>query len=138
MDTEAKKPRVRHADTVTLDRTYWKKSTTRFSKSLPQNAGSSFRERITWPTGYGNQPRSSHPEEVEELIGLFYDEERFLKEALKEVRSAKARGERASVDLTGLSIRERKPRKKSIVLKSNLPEESPPTEVAAPVDSIES
>lgn len=36
------------------------------------------------------------PEEVDELVELFYDEERYLEEALKEVRAAKARGEKVA------------------------------------------
>jgi len=83
-------------------------------------------------------PRKLLPEEIEELVTLFYDEERFLREALKEVRTAKARGERAAVDLSGLSIRERKPRKRAAAPKALVIEDSPNIDAPILADPMES
>lgn len=77
--------------------------------------------------------------ELKELSDRFYDEERFLKLALEEVRSAKVRGERLTLD----DILQRKapptaaparktPRKRKAIVQ---PEGGPPaqTDAAAPV-----
>ena len=137
MDTE-KPTRVRHADTVTLDADLLEKIDAEILQVTGSKRGVRLPRKDYVAYRLRKSPRKLLPEEIEELVTLFYDEERFLREALKEVRTAKARGERAAVDLSGLSIRERKPRKKPAAPKALVIEDSQNTDAPVLTDPMES
>lgn len=114
METEnVKKPRVRHADTVTLDAELLEKIDAEIAQVTGVKKGVRLSRKDYVAYRLRKSPKRLIPEDVEELVALFYDEERFLKEALKEIRAAKARGEKPVVDLTGLTLSERRPRKRA-------------------------
>jgi hypothetical protein len=138
MESEnTKAPRMKHADRVTLSPELLGKIDAEIEQVTNAKRGVHLSRTDYVVYRLKKTPKKLSPEEIEELITLFYDDERFLKEALKEVRAAKARGEVASNNFGGFITARPKPRKRQTVPKSSeisdsLPVSGTSTESPAP------
>ena len=97
-ETAEKKAKIRHSDTFSIDPSNLEK-VRRITDALAkhcQAANPSRKQIINWIIE--RFPEELGPADLKELSTRYYDEERFLRTALTEVRAAKARGERMTLE----------------------------------------
>ncbi len=95
---EEKKVRNRFPDRFTVDPANLEKIGKLLEqlRSSVQGSDATRKELLNWIVE--KFPEQLSPSDLKELSDRFYDEERFLKLALEEVRAAKGRGERLTIE----------------------------------------
>ncbi len=114
MSDETKKKRIPKYDRVTLYEEAMKRVDGWIKQAQESKAGVSLYRKDILNWYILNAPEQLDAKSIENLAAQFFDQERFLKQALKRVREAKDRGE--SVSLQELmtdeqSVKPKKPRK---------------------------
>ena len=114
MSDETKKKRIPKYDRVTLYEEAMKRVDGWIKQAQESKAGVSLYRKDILNWYILNAPEQLDAKFIENLAAQFFDQERFLKQALKRVREAKGRGE--SVSLQELmtdeqSVKPKKPRK---------------------------
>ena len=104
-DTEGTKTRNRFPDRFTVDPLNLEKVGRLLEqlRSSVQGCDATRKDMLNWIVE--KFPEQLSPSDLNDLSDRFYDEERFLRLALEEVRAAKARGERRTIE----EILQRKP-----------------------------
>lgn len=114
MSDETKKKRIPKYDRVTLYDEAMKRVDGWISQAQDSKAGVSLFRKDILNWYILNAPEQLDAKSIESLAAQFFDQERFLKQALKQVRDAKGRGETVSLQelmTDEQSVKPKKPRK---------------------------
>ncbi|MBL7669793.1 MAG: hypothetical protein JNM39_04850 [Bdellovibrionaceae bacterium] len=114
MSEEAKKKRIPKYDRVTLYDEAMKRVDGWIKQAQDSKAGVSLFRKDILNWYILNAPEKLDAKSIENLAAQFFDQERFLKQALKRVRDAKCRGETVSLQeliTDEQSVKSKKPRK---------------------------
>lgn len=114
MSEEIKKKRIPKYDRVTLYEDAMKRVDGWIKQVTDSNAGVSLHRKDILNWHILNSPEQLDGNSIANLASLFFDQERFLKQAIKRVREAKDRGETLSLQALmsdERSVKPKKPRK---------------------------
>ncbi|HRK09155.1 MAG TPA: hypothetical protein PLZ57_15405 [Pseudobdellovibrionaceae bacterium] len=114
MSDETKKKRIPKYDRVTLYDEAMKRVDGWIKQAQDSKAGVSLFRKDILNWYILNAPEQLDAKSIESLAAQFFDQERFLKQALKRVRDAKGRGETVSLQelmTDEQSVKPKKPRK---------------------------
>lgn len=114
MSDETKKKRIPKYDRVTLYDEAMKRVDGWIKQAQDSKAGVSLFRKDILNWYILNAPKQLDAKSIENLAAQFFDQERFLKQALKRVRDAKGRGETVSIQelmTDEQSVKSKKPRK---------------------------